>query len=263
MKYNELFDLSKDVVLQLGFTGPIGRQFANVFAETGCRLILGDNNVKDGEEIAGDLKQVNDKVEFVNIDVTSEADVAGMVEYIEGNYGDISVLVNAFSKRPFDFNKSFEESNYTSWKAVLEVNLSAMYIVCREVSKVMMKHERGSIINIASFLGVVAPDQRVYGESGVNSPAVYTASKSGVIGLTKYLAAYLGKYNIRVNSISPGGVNPGNVNEELSENLANRIPLGRMGNMDDMKGPVIFLASNASQYVNGHNLVVDGGFTVW
>ncbi len=263
MNYKELFDLSGEVILQLGFTGPISKQFASVFAESGCTLILGDINESEGAKITESLKKVNDKIEYIKIDVANEQDVKKMVEYIEKKYKKVSVLVNTFSKRPSDFNKTFEDSTMQCWNEVMEVNLSAMYMVCREISKLMIKQKDGSIINIASFLGVVAPDNRVYGDSGLNSPAIYSTSKSGVIGLTRYLAAYLGKYNIRVNCISPGGVNPGTVEKGFDERYSNKVPLGRMGDMDDMKGPVIFLASRASKYVNGHNLVVDGGFTVW
>lgn len=263
MNYSKLFDLSDEVVLQLGFTGPIGRQFSSILAESGCTLVLGDINEKDGIEISEGLKKVNKNIEFVKIDAGNEADVKNAVGSIEKKYHKITVLVNTFSRRPTDFNKKFEDSSFESWNDVMEINLSAMYLACREVSKLMIRQKRGSIINVASFLGVVAPDQRVYGDSGLNSPAVYTASKSGVIGLTKYLAAYLGKFNVRANCISPGGVDPGEVNKDFAEKYSYKVPLGRMGNMDDMKGPVVFLASEASRYVNGHNLVVDGGLTIW
>lgn len=263
LTYRDLFDLKNDVVVQLGFRGPIGRQFASIFAESGATLVLGDIDIEGGAKIVDELKKLNERVESFKIDVTSEAEVRELVSYVKGRQGKISALVNTFSKQPTDFNKKFEESNYESWKAVLETNLSAMYLVCREFGKWMINQKYGSIINIASFLGVVAPDQRIYGGSGLNSPAVYTASKNGVIGLTKYLAAYLGPHHVRVNAISPGGVNPGGLNEEFIRNYSDRVPLGRMANMDDLKGPVIFLASRASQYVNGHNLVVDGGLSIW
>ena len=263
MKYNELFDLSNEIILQLGFTGPIGRQFSSVLAESGCTLILGDINDKDGTEIARGLKKINAKTEYIKVDVADENNAREMIQYLEKKYKRISVLVNTFSRRPEDFNKKFEESTIKGWNNVMEVNLAAMYSICREISKLMIKQKEGAIINIASFLGVVAPDQRVYGNSGLNSPAVYAASKSGVIGLTRYLAAYLGKYNIRVNCISPGGVNTGSIDKDFEKNYSHRVPMGRMGNMDDMKGALIFLASRASQYVNGHNLIVDGGLSIW
>lgn len=263
MNYHELFDLTDRVILQLGFTGPIGRQFSSILAESGCRLILGDINEKDAIPIVENLKKINKRTEYIKIDVTREEDVESTIREIEKKYDVPTVLVNTFSRRPTDFNKKFEESDYTSWKDVLETNISAMYLVCRAVSRFMQKKGEGSIINVASFLGVVAPDQRVYGKSGLNSPAAYTASKHGVIGLTKYLASYLGQYHIRVNSISPGGVDSGGLDEEFVRNYSHRVPLGRMANGDDLKGPLIFLASQASQYVTGHNLIVDGGFSIW
>ena len=263
MDYNELFDLREEIVLLLGFTGPIGRQFSSILAESGCTLLLGDINEKESIELVGKLKKENSKVEYIKINVADEDEVVKMIKQVENKYKRISVLINNFSKRPTDFYKSFEESELKSWSEVMDVNLSAMYIVCREVSKIMIKQQSGSIINVASVAGVIAPDQRIYGDSGLNSPASYMASKSGVIGLTKYLSAYLGKYNIRVNSISPAGVNPGDVDVEFVKNYSCKIPLGRMANMDDLKGPLIFLSGKASQFVTGHNLMIDGGRTIW
>lgn len=263
MEYSKLFDLSEEVILLLGFTGPIGRQFSSVFAESGCTLILGDINENAGIKRAEKLKETNSTIEFIRIDVSIENEIVKIVKHVEEKHGRLSVLVNNYSTQPPGFNKKFEESDLGNWCRVLEVNLSGMYLACREASKLMMKQRYGSIINVSSILGVLAPDQRIYGNSGLNAPASYTASKSGVIGLTKYLAAYLGKDNIRVNCISPAGVNPGDVNEEFVRNYSYKIPLGRMANMDDLKGSAVFLASRASEYVTGHNLVVDGGLNIW
>ena len=262
MDYGELFNLSGEVVLLLGFTGPIGRQFAAVFAESGCALVLGDNSA-EGADIAEGIRKTNRSAEYIRLDVTDEADVRDTVAYVSEKYGLISVLVNNFSARPEGFYKKFEESDLSCWNEVMNVNLSAMYLSSREVSKVMMRQGRGSIINVSSIHGVIAPDQRIYGGSGLNSPAVYASSKSGVIGLTRYLAAYLGRYNIRVNCICPGGVNPGDVNEGFVAQYSSRIPLGRMADMDDLKGPAVFLASQASRYVTGQSIIVDGGQSIW
>lgn len=263
MNNHDLFDISKEVILLLGFTGPVGRQFSSVFAESGCKLILGDIDEDKGMELAEKLKETNSSIEFIKIDVSQEDEVVKIVGHIEEKYKRLSVLVNNFSIQPEGFNKKFEESDYRTWSRVMDVNLSAMYLTCREVSKLMIKQKYGSIINVSSILGVLAPDQRIYGDSGLNAPAAYTASKSGVIGLTKYLAAYLGEHNIRVNCISPSGVNPGDVDKGFVESYSYKIPLGRMADMEDMKGPVLFLASKASQYVTGHNLIVDGGLSIW
>ncbi|OGP13261.1 MAG: hypothetical protein A2054_11255 [Deltaproteobacteria bacterium GWA2_55_10] len=262
MDLNKLFNISDEVILLLGFTGPIGRQFATVFAESGCTLVLGDNS-ENGRDLAESIKKMNRNTEYIRLDVTDETDVRDAVSYVAEKYGLISVLVNNFSARPEGFYKKFEDSELGCWNEVLNVNLSAMYLSSREVSKVMMRQGYGSIINVSSVHGVIAPDQRVYGGSGLNSPAVYASSKSGVIGLTRYLAAYLGKYNIRVNSICPGGVNPGNVDKGFVDEYSTRIPLNRMADMEDMKGPVVFLASQASRFVTGQSIIVDGGQSIW
>lgn len=265
MKFPPLFDLSHKVVIQFGFTGAIGQQFSSILAESGCTLILVDLQEEQGRLISDRLKKINPKVEFIQCDASQEEAVKNVVQYVYRQYKTLSVLINAISGKPRDFFKKFEDSDLTSWQEVMNANLTTFYLTCREVSQCMIQNniQGGSLINIASFLGVVAPDQRVYGNSGINSPAVYTTSKFGVVGLTKYLAAYLGKFNIRVNAISPGGVDAGATPAEFRQNFSQKIPLGRMANMNDMKGPLVFLASDASQYVTGHNLIVDGGLSIW
>jgi NAD(P)-dependent dehydrogenase (short-subunit alcohol dehydrogenase family) len=149
----------------------------------------------------------------------------------------------------------------------MAVNLDAMFLVAREVGSLMASRRRGSIIQTASIYGVVAPDPRIYEGSqylgrAMSTPPAYSASKAAVIGLTRHLAAYWGPSNVRVNAITPGGVESGQ-NEAFKTRYSARVPLGRMAEADEMVGALIFLASDASSYVTGQNIVVDGGLTVW
>ncbi len=150
----------------------------------------------------------------------------------------------------------------------MSVNLDGMFLVAQAVGRRMVEQKiGGSIVQTSSIYGVVAPDQRIYEGSQymgrpINTPAVYSTSKAGVIGLTRYLAAYWGDAGIRVNTITPGGVESGQ-NDEFRQRYTARVPLGRMADRRDMLGALVFLASDASSYVTGQNLIVDGGLTCW
>ena len=164
------------------------------------------------------------------------------------------------------FLKPFEEYNFDTWKDILEGNLSSMFLTTKAVGKIMKKQNFGNIIQTASIYGVIPPDKNIYKNSFYNgfeisSPASYSVSKNGVIGLTKYLASHWGEYNIRVNSISPGGIFSGQ-NQEFVKNYSSRVPLGRMAKEEDIIGTAVFLCSDASSYITGQNIIIDGGFTL-
>jgi NAD(P)-dependent dehydrogenase (short-subunit alcohol dehydrogenase family) len=186
-------------------------------------------------------------------------------------FGEINILHNnaaGKSKNLDAFFAPFEEYSLEQWREIMAVNIDGMFLVAQAVGKQMVEQGNGgSIIQTASIYGVMAPDQRIYKESfymgrQINTPAVYAASKAAVIGLTKYLATYWADKGIRVNTITPGGVESGQ-NEEFKRNYAARIPLGRMADRNEMVGALIYLASDASSYVTGHNLIVDGGLQAW
>ena len=149
----------------------------------------------------------------------------------------------------------------------MSVNLDGMFLMAQAVGKQMVKQQQGSIIQTASIYSLMAPDQRIYKGSNyldleINTPAVYTASKAGVIGLTKHLATLWGEHGVRVNALCPGGVSSGQ-NAEFSKNYSKRVPMGRMANEIDIVGPMLFLASDASNYMTGQVLFADGGLSAW
>jgi NAD(P)-dependent dehydrogenase (short-subunit alcohol dehydrogenase family) len=186
---------------------------------------------------------------------------------IEAELGATTVLINNAAAKSPNFFEPFESFPLQDWEQVMRVNATGVMLCCQEFGSGMAERGRGSIINLLSIYGIVAPDQRIYEGSlyegrAINTPAVYSASKAAVWGLTRYLAGYWGHRGVRVNAVTPGGVFSGQ-NDAFVQRYSACVPLGRMAQRDELTGAVVYLASGASSYVSGHNLVVDGGLTVW
>jgi NAD(P)-dependent dehydrogenase (short-subunit alcohol dehydrogenase family) len=203
--------------------------------------------------------------------VSSPESVAVMVRRAVGAFKQIHILHNNAAKKPTDlkaFFERFEDYSPAVWRDIMSVNLDGMFLVAQAVGKQMVKQKTGgSIIQRSSIYGFLGPDNRIYEGSSylgrkINSPAVYAASKAAVLGLTTHLATYWGRQGIRVNSISPGGVESGQ-NKEFTQRYSARVPMARMATADELVGALIYLASDASSYVTGQNLVVDGGLSAW
>lgn len=223
---------------------------------------------RDGErcrEFAAELAGQGYKAAGVALDLSSEASIAAMVEMVRTAYDRIDLLVNnAVSREGF---ADLEEVRKEEWDHAQQVNSTGMVLLTQAVIRVMRAQGSGNIINIGSIQGAVGPHFPVYGQTGMTSPLNYTYDKWAMVGFTKWIANYYGRFHIRCNCISPGGFGPG-VREAMGENEFTRnyerlTPLGRFAEEEDIKGPVIFLASEASAYITGHNLLVDGGWTSW
>jgi NAD(P)-dependent dehydrogenase (short-subunit alcohol dehydrogenase family) len=195
---------------------------------------------------------------YRSLDITDEAAVRSTLEEILQKEGKIDFLVN---NAALQITNSFERATVDEFRRCIDANLTGAYICIRSVADVMLRQGFGNIVNIGSMYGVVSADPNLYGTSGLNSPDSYAASKGGLIHLTRYLAANLAKYHIRVNALSPGGVFNGQPQEFLSR-YTGKCPMGRMADREELVGPLAFLLSDASSYVTGHNLIVDGGFTL-
>jgi len=195
-----------------------------------------------------------------------------LMDFTRDQFGGLDILVNSAALDPkFEsgskdaHSTSFESFPLDSWKEALDVNLTGMFLVCQAAAKVMLEKEKGSLINICSTYGISGPDQRLYeslGEPRLYKPVYYTVTKAGVLGLTKYIATYYEGTEIRCNALTPGGVERDH-DPAFKEAYGNRTVLGRMAYPHEMKGAVVFLASEASSYMTGANLVVDGGWTAW
>lgn len=268
---SDLFSLNGKVVLVTGGAGLLGQVFCQAFADSGAQVAVVDID-KTGAQSTADAvsKKSGQKVSGFGCDITSPESVAQMVAAVVGDLGRIDVLVNnAASKGSSldEFFKPFEEYSLKTWREVMSVNIDGLFLVAQAVGKQMKLQGGGSIIQTSSIYGVVAPDQRIYEGSeyngrAINSPAVYSASKAAVVGLTSYLSTYWANSGIRVNSLTPGGISSGQ-NKTFDDKYSNRVPLGRMGNASELTGALIYLASDASSYVTGQNLIVDGGLSTW
>ncbi len=242
-------DVTNQVGIITGGNGRLGQTFARALAPVN-RVYLLD---LQPEPVAAVPNAV-----YFEADITNEARVNDVCKDILRREGRIDFLVN---NAALQITQPFETMTVEDFRRSVDVNLNAAYICIRAVARGMMERRSGNIVNIGSTYGVVAADPSLYGAAGLNSPDAYAASKGGLIHLTRYLAVNLARYNIRVNTLSPAGVFD-NQPEEFLEKYLPKCPLGRMLRREELVGPLLFLLSSASSYVTGHNLVVDGGFTV-
>ena len=200
-------------------------------------------------------------------DVRNPDAVEDLVSRVMDRFSRIDVLVNNAAAKSPNFFAPFTDFPVEDWNEVMGVNVTGVFLFARSVGRRMAERGSGSIINVASIYGVVGPDARIYegseyGGAAINTPAVYSVSKGAVVNMTRYLATYWGPRGVRANALTPGGVQSGQ-NEEFVKKYSERVPLGRMARQDELQGAVVYLASDASRYVTGHNLMVDGGWTVW
>jgi NAD(P)-dependent dehydrogenase (short-subunit alcohol dehydrogenase family) len=262
------FDLNGKVALVTGAANILGPEFVDALAQYGANVALIDVNAERVNEVAKQIKEARGVESLAYaLDVTDQEAVINAVADINKKLGNIDILVAAAAAKTDNYFTESPGYPLEDWKRVIDVNLGGPFIAAEAVLPNFLKAGKGTIVNIASIYGVVGPDQRVYEGSDylggkINTPPPYSASKAGVIGLTKYYATTLARHGIRVNSITPGGVESGQ-NEEFVRRYSERIPLQRMANRTELQGALLFLASDASSYITGQNIVVDGGLTAW
>jgi NAD(P)-dependent dehydrogenase (short-subunit alcohol dehydrogenase family) len=268
------FDLSGRVVVITGGAGLLGRQHAAAIAEAGGTPVIADLRAEMAEGFARELAQQHGvPARSVALDVTSKDSVRAALHEVLEAYGRVDVLINNAAKNPKveDGNLAgtrFENLSLSYWLSDIEVGLTGAFLCSQVFGAHMADRGGGVILNIASDLGLIAPDQRIYRQEGLapheqpTKPVTYSVVKGGLLMLTKYLATYWAAQNVRVNALCPGGVFAGQPDEFLAK-LTNLIPLGRMARAHEYKAAVVFLCSDASSYMTGGNLVVDGGRTCW
>lgn len=274
MTIQEKFDLTGRVAVVTGGVGLLGAEFCRTLAEAGAAVVVVDLNGDAAAKVADSLTNTGYRSIGVQTNITQPESVQAMVEKVVASFGRIDILVNSAALDPkFDPDAvskgiapgSFEEYPLEQWNAALNVNLTGMFLVTQAcVKQMIVQGKKGSIINICSTYGLNGPDQRIYrkadGSQPAYKPVYYTVTKAGVLGFTKYLSAYYMETEIRVNALTPGGVF-NNHDETFVKNYAAKTILGRMARKDEMNGALLFLASEASSYMTGNNLVVDGGWT--
>lgn len=271
-KYKDLFDLRGKTAIVTGGLGILGQRFCYGLAEFNANVAVVDLDKKMTGELADALlREYGVKAIGLRCDVSDPSSVKTMVKEVVDTFGQINILHNNAASKSSNldaFFAPFEEYSLDEWRKIMAVNIDGMFLVAQAVGNQMAKQGMGgSIIQTASIYGIMGSDKRIYEGSfylgmQISNPGVYSASKAAVVGLTKYLAAYWGDKGIRVNTLVPGGVDSGQ-NETFKQRYSARVPMGRMAQGEEMVGALLFLASDASSYITGQNIVVDGGLSAW
>jgi len=270
---NNVFDLTGKVALITGAGSQLGPKHAEALIEQGAEVVITDHHEDRAKAVSAHLNDKYNKActTFYHMDATNKNSVQQVANDLDG----VDILINNAAKDPKVKKEAgpppdsrFETMTEEYWQENIAAALNGAFLCSQAFSNKMLKNAGGVILNISSDLGVIAPDQRIYRRGNVSEeaqsvkPITHSAAKWAIIGMTKYLAVYFAKQNIRVNCLSPTGVS-NNHPENFVEKLSNIIPMGRMTHTDEYKGAIAFLCSDASSYMTGENMVIDGGKTVW
>jgi NAD(P)-dependent dehydrogenase (short-subunit alcohol dehydrogenase family) len=244
-----MFSIKDKILIITGGNGLLGKEIINSLRDEGAIVISADiNNYK------------NDNYNLY-LDISNEDSVANALKYILSNYGRIDGWVNNAYPRTKDWGNKFENVPINSWRENIDMHLNGYFICCKLVLEQLKKQECGSLINMSSIYGILGPDFNVYEGTDMTMPVAYSAIKGGINSLTRYLASYFGPFQIRVNSISPGGIFD-NQPDKFVQNYNKKVPMRRMGQPKDVIAAVHFLLSDESSYITGQNLIVDGGWSI-
>lgn len=270
-RYAGLFSLEGKTAVVTGGGGILGRHFAAGLAAHGAKVAVLDADLNAAAAAVDSFAdEATPAALAIGCDITDRSKVESALARVERELGLIDIVHNNAATKGSDLAKFFdadEDYELDTWREVMAVNLDAMFIVAQEAGRLMIPRKRGAIVQTASIYGIMGPDPRIYEGSHylghqIRNPAVYSASKAGVVGLTRHLATVWAPHGIRVNALTPGGVSSGQ-NTVFSEKYSARVPLGRMARPEEMVGALVFLASDAASYITGQNIVVDGGLSAW
>lgn len=265
MNKKNIFDLHGKYILLTGASGLLGQAYAEGLSRQGANVILADIDYNKCKLLEISIKKKYSVNPFaIKVDLTKKTSISKMLIKIKKKTPIIDILINnaMYHEGKKEQNITFEQFPLSSWNKVISVNLTGMFLLCQEIGKLMKKQKQGVIINVSSIYGLVGADQRIYENSGINSSVAYATTKSAVLNFTRYLASYWHKDGIRVNSISLGGVE-NNQNPNFIKNYSHKTMMRRMAKKEEYVGAMIFLCSDASSYMTGSNLIVDGGWTAW
>ncbi len=267
MNILDKFRLDNKVALVTGASGLLGQKFSCGLAQAGARVALIDIDVSKAKVLAD---EIGDNATAFSCDISDPNSVNDCIESVIKVFGKIDILHNNAATKTSNLEKffePFETYSLETWREVMSVNIDGMFLMAQAVGPHMIKDGGGTIIQTSSIYGEVGPDNRIYEnsyylENQINTPAVYSASKAAVIGLTRWLATYWAKDGIRVNCLVPGGVNTGQ-NDQFVDAYSSRVPLSRMSESHELVPALLYLASDASSYVTGQVMNIDGGWNAW
>lgn len=254
----ELFDMTDRVVIVTGGAGLYGRHICAALAELGAHVVVASRDVAACREVADALTRRGLAATGRSLDLAVEASIGALCADVVRDHGGIDVLVNNAVLRS---GGTIDTTMAADWQATSTVNSLGLFLMCKHASEPMVVRGHGVIVNVGSIYGMVGADFGIYDGTAITSPASYAYDKGGMIALTRHLASWLGPQGIRVNCVSPGGLGTDDQPAPFVAAYERRVPLGRLAGPEDIKAPVAFLASDASAYVTGINLPVDGGWT--
>ncbi|MBD3272640.1 MAG: SDR family oxidoreductase [Elusimicrobia bacterium] len=257
--YKSLFKLDRKTAVVTGGAGLIGKEVVTALAVSGARVIIADIDKKGGQAISRKLSNMGYSCSYINFNITHIPKLKKAVSCFYRILSGIDIWVNTAYPRTHDWGAPVEKITESSWRKNIDMHLNAYALVSKYVAE-MMKKKGGSIINFGSIYGIVAPDFSVYNKTKISNSMIYSAIKGGITNVDRYLASYYGKYNIRVNTICPGGVFD-NQDKRFVSNYKSKTPLKRMAKPQDIAPVTVFLASEAASYITGATIMVDGGWT--
>jgi NAD(P)-dependent dehydrogenase (short-subunit alcohol dehydrogenase family) len=261
-----LFDIKNKTIILTGASGFLGTEYSHALSKLDANLILVDYQNKKNKKLEIDLKKLyGTKPMSFDIDISNPDSVRELTSAVIKKYKKIDILINNATTNPKNHPKytaKFECYPLDLWQQYIDVNLTGLFLCTQEIGKIMSKQKNGVIVNVSSIYGNVGADQRIYGKKNMNTPIAYAVTKGAILNFTRYVAAYWQKKNIRVNTLSLGGVF-NNQDKAFIKNYSNKTMLGRMARNDEYIGALLFLISEASSYMTGTNLIVDGGWTAW
>ena len=260
-----IFSLKKKNIVIFGGSGKIGKSFSKILSSFGANIFLLDLKPR---------KNVNKKIKYIKCDVSDENQIYEKLNFIINKYKKIDTMIYNVYSKPKNYYQNFENYDSKTWRKVIDTNLTGAFIASQFLISFFKKNKiKGNLIFLLSTYGIVGPNYKIYqglkskrniygGNFSLNTPASYSTSKSALLGLMKYIATNFGKYGIRSNTLTPGGVFDGQ-EKKFVKNYVNNVPLNRMAKFNDYDGAILYLASDASSYMTGANLIVDGGWTAW
>jgi NAD(P)-dependent dehydrogenase (short-subunit alcohol dehydrogenase family) len=255
------FDIKNKNIIICGGSGQLGNSLITFLLKKKSKIINLDLFKLDIDD---------PNYEFFKVDVTNEKNVLKVLQKINTKYKKIDILINIFhfkgdrKLQPFNsFFNEFHDYPLKTWKKTLDVNLNGLFIICKHVLKNMLKHKKGVIVNTSSTYGINSPVKSIYGKSGINNPIGYATTKAATINFTKYIATHYANKNIRANVLVPGGIDNIKQTKYFKKEYCKRTPMNRMADVDEFNESILYLISNASRYVTGSSLIVDGGWTAW